>query len=117
MIIDPIHVCDIPVSRQKMGFPKEGDRGNAILLVAQEMQPTTRALYWQAGYIHEGACIDSCDDAVLAVLEQMHLRYCPWPDRGFTLVVFDHALLGIIADRLVVASLMKHSPDDEEETE
>ena len=32
--IDSVYVCDIPVSREEMGFPKEGDRGNAVLLRA-----------------------------------------------------------------------------------
>ncbi len=112
--IDSTYVCDIPVSREEMGFPKEGDRGNAVLLLAQEMRPVTRAAYQQAGCIHEGACIASCDEDVFTVLEQLQLRFCPWPDRGFTLVVLDHALLGRISDRLVVASLMDTSQDEEE---
>ena len=112
--IDSTYVCEIPVSREEMGFPREGDRGNAVLLQAQDMQPTPRAAYQQAGYIHEGACIDSCDDMVLTVLEQLQLRFCPWPDCGFTLVVLDHALLGMIADRLVVASLMAQDEESEE---
>lgn len=111
--IDSTSVCDIPVSRQAWGFPKEGDRGNAVLLRAQDMQPQARAAYQQAGYLHEGACIDSCDDAVLTVLEQLQLRFCPWHDCGFTLVVLDHALLGMIADRLVVASLMAQDEEAE----
>ena len=112
--IDSTSICDLPVSREQMGFPKEGDRGNAVLLLSREMRPTSRAAYQQAGCIHEGACITSCDDAVLTVLEQLQLRYCPWPDRGFTLVVLDHALLGMIADRLVVASLMASEQEEEE---
>jgi len=31
--IDPIYVCDVPLSRKVLGFPQEGDRANAVLLV------------------------------------------------------------------------------------
>jgi hypothetical protein len=103
--IDPTYVCDIPVSREQVGFPKEGDRGNAVLLLADDMKPHTRAAYQQAGYVHEGIRIASCCEEVCAVLEQLQLRYCPWPDRGFTLAVLDHALMSMVADRIVVSWL------------
>jgi hypothetical protein len=105
MTIDTIHVCDLPVSREEMGFPKEGDRGNAVLLIASEMRPPTRAAYQQAGCIHEGICISSCTEEVFAALEQMHLRWCPWPDRDFTLAVLAHSQIGVLADKLIVSRL------------
>lgn len=101
--IDTVHVCELPVSREEMGFPKEGGRGNTVLLIASEMRPPTRAAYQQAGYIHEGVCISSCAEEVFEVLSQMHLRWCPWPDRAFTLAVLAHGQIGVLADRLVVS--------------
>lgn len=103
--IDATYVCDLPVSRAEMGFPKEGDHGNAVLLLATEMRSQTRMAYQQAGHVHEGICIASCDEKVFATLEQLQLRYCPWPDRGFTLVVLDHGLMSMVADHMVVSRL------------
>jgi len=87
--IDPIYVCDVPLSRKALGFPQEGDRANAVLLVAQEMRSETQAAYQRARHIHEGICISSCAENVFAILEQMQLRWCPWPDQGFTLAVLE----------------------------
>ena len=52
--IDSIHICDLPISRQQVGFPEQEDRGNAVLLVAQDMQPAAQLMYQQAGRICEG---------------------------------------------------------------
>jgi hypothetical protein len=103
MTVDTIHVCDLPVSREELGFPREGDHGNAVLLIARDMRPAIRALYQQAGYIREGVCISCCTEEVFALLEQMHLRWCPWPDRGFTLAVLAHSQAGVLSDRLIIS--------------
>ena len=103
MTIDTIHVCDLPVSREELGFPKEGDRGNAVLLIAKDIRPATRAIYQQAGCIHEGVCISSCTEEVFSMLEQMRLRWCPWPEREITLAVLAHSQVGVLSDRLIVS--------------
>lgn len=104
--IEPVDVCDLPITREQAGVFKEGDRGNAVLLVAQDLPTENRAGYDLAGCICEGGCITSCDTAVLDVLDALEVRYCSWPDEGLTLFVLDHALLGMVADRIVVARLM-----------
>jgi len=106
--IDPIHICDLPISRPQAGFPEQEDRGNAVLLVAQDMQPAAQLLYQQAGCICEGVRIASCSLEVYAILEQMRLRWCPWPECGFTLAVLDHSRIGVLVDRLVLSRLNAH---------
>ena len=110
--IDALSVCDLPVSRAEMGFPKAGDRGNAVLLLTRDLRPETRAAYQQAGCVHEGVCIASCSQEVFVALEQLQLRYCPWPDQGFTLAVLEHARLGVLADRLVVSRLLATNEEE-----
>jgi len=106
--IDPMYVCDLPISRQEVGFPEQEDGGNAVLLVAQDMQPAAQLLYQQAGCICEGVRIASCSLDIYAILEQMRLRWCPWPEYGFTLAVLDHSRIGMVADRLVLSRLNAH---------
>jgi hypothetical protein len=119
MTIDPAAVCVLPLSRQEVGFAQEGDRGNAVLLLADEMQEETRAVYQQMGCLFEGACITWCSEELYTILEQLDLYYCPWPDRGFTLTVIEHARLSVLADRFVVSRLLATSeavePSDEKE--
>ncbi len=110
------HVMHLPISRQAFGFPQEGDRGNTVLLDARDcQQPGVLAVYRQAGHVHEGVQIASCDEEVYAILEQMQLTWCPWPDRGFTLVVLEHAQMGVLADRLVVQSLLEQGSRNDNE--
>ena len=103
LTIDPIQVCELPISRQQAGFSEQGDGANALLLIAQEVQPAAQVIYQQAGYISEGFCITCCSLEVYAILKQMQLRWCPWPDRGFTLAVLGHNRIGLLADRLMVS--------------
>ena len=105
LTIAPVAVLHLPISRQVMGFSPEGDRGNAVLLLADEMPEATYAAYQQAGCIHEGVCISGCEELLFTVLEQMQVSWCPWPDRAFTLAVLPSAQMAILADRLVLASL------------
>src|SRR5438309_1831759 len=109
--IDPIHICDLPISRQQAGFSEQEDRGNAVLLVAQDIQPAAQLIYQQAGCIYEGVRIASCSLEVYAILEQMQLRWCSWPECGFTLVALDHSQIGILAERLVLLRLNAHPSD------
>jgi hypothetical protein len=108
--IDSTLVCVLPVSRQAAGFPVRGDRGNALLLLAREMQPDTRAAYQQAGRIREGVCISSCNEQVFIALEQMGIRWCPWSERNITLAVLPHFQVSALADRLVVSRLLPEEP-------
>src|SRR6516162_8542771 len=109
--IDTAYICDLPIPRQEMGFPREGDRGNTVLLLAHEMRPAARAAYQQAGCIHEGACIGVCSEEVNALMEQMKLRWCPWPNRGFTLAILPHRQITVLADRLMVSRLLASEAD------
>ncbi len=111
--IDPIQVCELPVSRQQLGLPEQEDLGNAVLLVAKEMQPTAQVVYQLIGCISEGICITCCSPEVYALLEQMQLRWCPWPDRGFTLAVLSHSQITMLADRLVLSQLRASDHDGE----
>lgn len=114
LTFDSTQVLELPLTRQQLGFQEQGDRGNAVLLLAEEMQPAKRALYQQAGYVHEGVCISSCDPSIFALLEEMQLRWCPWPDRGFTLAVCAHERIGVLADQLVVQRLIAASVDGDQ---
>jgi hypothetical protein len=114
LTFDSTQVLELPLTRQQLGFPQQGDRGNAVLLLAEEMHPAKRALYQQAGYVHEGVCLSSCDEAIFALLEQMQLRWCPWPERGFTLAVCAHDQIGVLADQLVVQRLTAASGDGDQ---
>ncbi len=117
MTIDTTYVCDLPMSRKELGFDKEGDRGNAVLLIARDMQPAPRALYQQAGYIRECVCISCCTEEVFAVLEQMHLRWCARPDRGFTLAVLAHSQASVLSDRLIISRLKARDDSHDYEKE
>jgi hypothetical protein len=99
------HVVRLPVTRAAVGFPSEGDRGNAVLLLAHEMRPSTRRAYQQAGNLYEGVRISSLDEQIFALLEELQAQWCPWPDRGFTLAVWPHSRIGVLADRLIVQRL------------
>lgn len=103
---DTTHVVRLPVTRAAMGFPTESDRGNAVLLLAHEMGSYARTAYQQAGYYYEGVRISSLDVQIFALLDELRAQWCPWPDRGFTLAVWPHALLGVLADRLIVQRLL-----------
>src|SRR5436305_890734 len=110
--IDPIQVCELPISRQQLGFPEQGDDGNAVLLVATEMQPAAQVIYQLMGCISEGIALSCCTPEVSTLLEQMQLRWCPWPDRGLTLALLPHSQITILADRLV---LCRHAASDRNE--
>ena len=101
--IDPIQVCELPISRQQVGLPEQADHDNAVLLVANEMQPAAQAIYQLMGSISEGIRITCCTAEVYAILEHMQLRWCLWPDRGFILAVLAHSQITALADRLVLS--------------
>jgi len=111
--IDPIQVCELPVSHQQLGLSEQGDHGNAVLLVAKEMQPAAQVIYQSIGCISEGISLSCCSQEVYAILKQMQLRWCPWPDRGFTLAVLDHNQITVVADRLVISRLTASDHDRE----
>ena len=102
---DTTYVIRLPVARAEMGFPSEGDRGNAVLLVAEDMGADARVAYQQVGCLHEGVCILSLEDQVFDLLDGLKAQWCPWPDRGFTLAVWPHERIGVLADRLLVQRL------------
>jgi hypothetical protein len=110
--LDPIQVCELPISPQQLGFPDQADCGNAMLLVATEMQPAAHTIYQLMGEISEGICITCCSPKLYAILEQMQLRWCPWPDRGLTLTLLPHSQIPVLADRLVLS--LRASDRDEE---
>ena len=112
--IESVDICDLPITREQAGVSKEA-RGNAVLLVAQDLPAENRAAYNLAGCIREGGRIPSCDPAILDVLDALEVRYCPWPDKGCTLFVLDHALLGMVADQIVVARLMAEEAKESKE--
>lgn len=112
--IESVDICDLPITRSQAGVSKEA-RGNAVLLVAQDLPTENRATYDLAGCIREGGRIASCDKAILDVLDALEVRYCPWPDEGYTLFVLDHTLLGMVADRLVVSRLMAEEAKESKE--
>ena len=111
--IDPIQVCELPVSRQQVGLAEQEDHGNAVLLVAKEMQPAAQVIYQSIGCISEGIRVTCCTAEVYAILEQMQLRWCSWPDRGFTLTVLAHSQITVLADRLVLSQPRASDHDGE----
>jgi hypothetical protein len=50
------HVCILPVSRHEMGFPSESDRGNVVLLLAEDLPARSRAAYAEG----QGICGKAC---------------------------------------------------------
>lgn len=101
--IETKEVIRYPLSRQDAGFPAEGDRGNAILLLADECSSDIAlAELRKKRHIHAGLLICSCDEQVYEVLDQLRVRWCPWPERGFTLAIggteVQSALLGQLID-------------------
>ncbi len=63
--IDPIHIYDLPISRQQVGFPEQADRGNAVLLVTQDMPPVAWLIYQQCAGVPGLPC---CDLALAVML-------------------------------------------------
>ena len=108
------HVVSLPVSRAEMGFPTEGDHGNAVLLLAREMSLSKRETYQHFGHLHEGVCISSLDEQIFALLDEARAQWCPWPDRGFTLAVWPHSRIGVLADRLIVQRLLVEEASEAE---
>jgi len=101
--IDPINVCNLPVSREQVGLPEQSDCGNSLLLIAKDLKPEQQSGYQALGCIVEGILLSCCSQKINELLEQMQLQWCSYPEEGFTLAVLEHRLVTVLADRLVLS--------------
>jgi hypothetical protein len=87
-MIEAKEVIRYPLSRQAAGFPQEGDRGNAILLLADECgSDVALAELRKKRHTHAGLVLYFCDEQIYTLLDQLRVLWCPWPERGFTFAI------------------------------
>jgi hypothetical protein len=56
--------------------------------------------------MREGVLISALSEEIFTLLDELHLQWCPWPDKGCTLAVLAHRQIGVLTDHLLVQRLL-----------